>query len=155
MVSAFRIGNASGRGFFLAFGATLICMAGANSSLKGGEYKLDRQNEQRKAQAAITTFEPLVEAQHQITSLAGCLLLNHSIHPEDGYPSSLDAPPANWPCETKFAANAMKEYTLRYAPQANPASGQVTDFHLIAAPLKSGIRGPLCFDGRRPRGRVF
>jgi hypothetical protein len=64
-------------------------MAWGNKSLEKAEYKLDRQSEQRKAQAAITTFEPVVEAQHQITSLAGCLLMNHSIHPQDEYPSSL------------------------------------------------------------------
>lgn len=141
LVSAFRVGKVSWGVFFLAVGTTLICMAWGNKSLESAEYRLNRQNEQRKAQAAITTFEPVVEAQHQITSLAGCLLLNHSIHPEDGYPSSLDQPQANWPCETKFAANAVKQYTLSYVPLADPASGRVTEFHLIAIPVKQGIRG--------------
>lgn len=141
IVSAFRIGKVSWGAFFLAFGVTVIFMAWGNKSLENTEYKLDRQNEQRKAQAAITTFEPVVEAQHQITSLAGCLLLNHSIHPKGEYPSSFDPPPANWPCETKFAANAVKEYTLSYVPQADSASRPATDFYLIAIPAKKGIRG--------------
>jgi hypothetical protein len=129
-------------------------MAWGKQSLVDAEYKLDRQNEQRKAQAAIATFEPVVDAQHQITSLADCLLLNRSIHPKDGYPSSLDPPPASWPCDTKIAENAVKDYTLRYVPHEGSASGLVTDFHLIAIPVKKGIRGryPLMVDSR---GIVF
>jgi hypothetical protein len=145
IVSAFRIGKVSWVVFFVAFGATLIFMAWGRTSLEKAEYKLDRQNEQRRAQAAITTFEPVVDAQHQITSLAGCLLMNHSIHPKNEYPSSLDPPPANWPCETKFAANAVKEYTLSYVPPADSASRPGTDFHLIAIPVKKGIRGRYAF----------
>ena len=162
IVSAFRVGIASGHRigivsskiFFPAFFATLIFVPWGNHSLKDAEYKLDRQNEQRKAQAAISTFKPVVDAQHQITSLADCLLLNHSIHPKDGYPSSLDPPPANWPCDTKIAENAVKDYILRYVPHEDSASGLVTDFHLIAIPVKKGIRGryPLMVDSR---GIVF
>lgn len=141
IVSAFRIGKVSQGIFFLALGATVICMAWGSESLKSAEYKMDRQNEQKKAQAAIEMFEPVVEAQHRLASLAGCLILDDSIHPQSGYPASLDPPPANWPCETKFAANAVKEYTLSYAPDADPATGRVTDFHLIAVPVKKGVRG--------------
>ena len=154
IVSAFRIGTVSWGVFFLAAGATLICMAWGHRSLESAEYKLDRQNEQRKGQAAIDIFEPVVEAQHHLASLAGCLILNDSTHPQAGYPSSLDPPPANWPCEKKFAANAVKDYTLSYAPQADPASGRVADFHLIAVPVKKGIRGRYALMVDR-RGIVF
>jgi hypothetical protein len=102
---------------------------------------LGRQNEQRKAQAAIEVFEPVVEAQHRLASLAGCLILNHSINRKSVYPSSLDPTPANWPCETKFAASAVREYTLSYTPHLDPVSGRVTDFYLLAIPVKKGIRG--------------
>jgi hypothetical protein len=145
IVLAFRIGKACSRIFSLAFGATLIFMAWGNSSLGVVEYKLDRQNERQKAQAAITMFEPVGKAQHQIASLAGCLLLNHSLHPKDEYPSSLDPPLTNWPCETKFSANAVREYTLGYVPPADSASGPVTDFQLIAIPVKKGTRGHYAF----------
>jgi hypothetical protein len=154
IVSAFRVGTASWALFFLSFVATLIFVAWGNDSLKDAEYKLDRQNEQQKAQAGISAFKPVVDAQHQITSLANCLLLNHSIHPKDGYPFSLDPPPANWPCDTKIAENTVKDYTLRYVPHADSPSGSVTDFHLIAIPVKKGNRYhyPLMVDSR---GIVF
>jgi hypothetical protein len=71
IVSAFRIGKVSWGLFFLGFGATLLFMVLGNKFLDNSEYKLDRQNEERKTHAAITTFEPVLEAQHQITSLAG------------------------------------------------------------------------------------
>jgi hypothetical protein len=35
----------------------------------------------------------------------------------------------------------VKEYTLSYVPQADSARGRVTDFRLLAVPVKSGIRG--------------
>lgn len=62
IVSAFRIGKVSWGVFFLAFGATLIFMTWGNKSLENAEHKLDRQNEQPKAQAAIITIEPVVVA---------------------------------------------------------------------------------------------
>ena len=34
----------------------------------------------------------------------------------------------------------MKDYTLSYVPLADSSSGPVTDFHLIAIPVKKGNR---------------
>jgi hypothetical protein len=48
-------------------GVTLICMAWGNKSLESAEYKLDRQFEQRRARAAITTFKPVVEASNHLS----------------------------------------------------------------------------------------
>jgi hypothetical protein len=155
IVSAFRIGAKAGWiVFFLAGGATLFCMTWAFLSLKSAEDELDRQNEQRKVQAALEVFEPLENVQHRLTLLASCLILNESIHPQSAYPSSLDPPPANWPCEGKFVANAVKEYSLNYIPQVDPATGRVTDFHLIAVPVRKGVPGRYALMVDR-RGIVF
>ena len=62
--------------------------------------------------------------------------------------------PADWNCETKFATDAVPEFTLNYEPQKDAASRRVTDFQLTAMPGKKGIRGrePLLIDSR---GVVF
>jgi hypothetical protein len=54
----------------------------------------------------------VVQAQHVLASVAGCLILNQSLHPRAGYPTSLDKPPPNWSCESKFDANAVQDYSL-------------------------------------------
>jgi hypothetical protein len=67
--------------------------------------------------------------------------LNESVHPQAGYPAPLDPPPADWLCQTRFTPNVVKEYTLSYAPQFDSALAQVTDFRLIAVPVKKGVGG--------------
>lgn len=144
VVSAFRIGKVSWETFLLTLAATAICVTAGNQYLKSAEYRQGRQNEVRKAQAAFTMFESAGVAQHQISGLAGCLILNRSVHPEDGYPPSLDPPPPNWSCETKFAANVMDQYTVSYLIVTDPASKRVADFQLLAEP-KEAIRGRYAF----------
>jgi hypothetical protein len=139
---ALRIAAKVRSGVFLAAGvATLILMTWGQHSLQKTEYRLDRENEQRKAQAALDVFKPVVEAEHVLASLAGCLILNGSIHRESGYPQSLNPPPADWSCDRRFTEEAVKEYRLTYTPQAERARGSVTDFHLIAVPITKGVRG--------------
>lgn len=154
VVSAFLIGKMKWGTFATAAAVTWLCVVQVFSYLRGAEARLDRRHEQQKVQAAIERMKPLGDAQQTLISLTGCLLLNHSVHPEYGFPSSLAAPPANWACETKFAADASAGYTLSYTPKTDPASGRVTDFQLVAVPQQSGAPGiyPLMVDSR---GIVF
>jgi hypothetical protein len=138
VVAAFRIGKGSWAPFWLTCAATMLCVSLANRALDATTFKLDRQHELRKAQAAIRLFTPVVDAQRVLASLAGCLILNQSLHPQAGYPVSLDPPPQDWSCETKFVKTAVPEYTVTYLPVTN--AGVVTDFQLFAIPLKV-IRG--------------
>jgi hypothetical protein len=146
VVSAFRIGKVSSGVFFLTLVVTATCLTWGKHVLDATEYTLGRQHEQQKGQAAIELYTPVVQAQHVLASLAGCLILNQSLHPQSGYPSSLDTLPPNWSCETKFAAKAVQDYSLSYIPVTD-ASGRVADFHLIAMPGKV-VRGhyPLTVD---------
>ena len=52
LVSAFRIGKASWGIFLLTLAATLICLIWGNHALDAATYKLEHQQEQRKAQTA-------------------------------------------------------------------------------------------------------
>lgn len=148
LVAACLIGKGSWGPFSFTFAATLIALAWAGHAMDDREYVRDRQHEQQKAQAAVDLFTPVVQAQHVLASLAGCLILNQSLHPDPEYPSSLDPPPQDWPCETRFAATAVVDYRLSYVPETT-ANGRVTNFHLIAMPVKT-VRGhfPLMVDKR-------
>lgn len=148
LISAFRIGKSSWGVFFMTLVATLICLTLGSHAWEATRYNLDRQHELQKGQAAIELFDPVEQAQHALASLAGCLILNQSQHPQSGYPSSLASPPPDWSCETKFAEKSVREYTLSYLP-VTEASGRVADFHLLAMPVKV-VRGhfPLMVDGR-------
>ena len=154
-VSAWRIAAKVRPGvFFLAGTVTLVCMGGGQHILRRMEIQLDRENELGKAQAAMQLFAPVTEAQHVLTQLAGCLILNESVHPDSGYPQSLDPPPANWQCERAFATNAVKDYSITYSPLADTATGRISDFHLVATPVGEPLRGryPLFADSH---GIVF
>jgi hypothetical protein len=148
LISAGLIGKGSWGAFFFALAATVIAMTWVGHAMQAQEYVLDRQHEQQKAQAAVDLFTPVVQAQHVLASLAGCLIMNQSLHPDSAYPSSLDPPPQDWPCETKFAPTAVVEYTLSYVPEAT-TNGLATNFYLIAMPVKT-VRGhyPLMVDKR-------
>lgn len=153
IVSAFRIAAKASWGvFFLTMAATLICMIVGARFLSSAESALDRQYEQRKREASVELFKPVNDAQHWLAALAGCLILNESIH-HDEFPASLDPAQANWWCDAKFAADAMTDYTLRYVPQRDAASGRATDFQLIATPIKV-VRGHYALMVDR-RGIVF
>ena len=99
-------------------------------------------------------YKPAMLGRQTIVSLTACLLRNHMLHPEAEYPATLNPRPADWTCETKFAPDAVPEFTLAYEPQKDASSGRVTDFPLTAMPGQKGIRGrePLLIDSR---GVVF
>lgn len=155
LISAFRIASKAGWGvFFLAAAATMVCMVWASHSLDSTDYKLARQFEQRRIAAESPPFYRPADAEHNVALFAGCLLLNHSAHPERGFPASLDAPPPDWSCDIKFLPSAVKEYTMHYIPQVDPADGQVVDFQVLAIPMKKGAPGYYAFMVDR-RGLVF
>jgi len=151
VISAGRIAAKVRSGvFFVAGAVTLIGLGGGQYALSQMEIQLDREHELGKAQAAQQLFAPVVEAQHVLMSLAGCLILNESAHTGSGYPSTLDPAPADWPCDRKFAANAVREYSLTYSPVLDPATSHVSDFRLVATPQGVPVRGryPLMVDSR-------
>ncbi len=154
VVSGVRIGNLNWPVFVVA--VTLTCAYGiqGRKTLFLTEYRLGRKHEQQKAQDAVNAFRPTADAQHELESLAGCLILNQAVQPKNGYPLSLETPPAGWSCETKFDADAVKGFDIAYSPLADATSGLVKDFRLTAIPLEKGIRAhyPLMVDSR---GIVF
>jgi len=150
-ISAGRIAAKVRSGVFVAAGVvTLACLGGVEHTLRQMEIQLGREHEIGKAQAAQQLFAPVVEAQRMLASLAGCLILNESAHPGSGYPSTLDPAPADWRCDRKFVANAVKEYSLSYSPVPDPATNRVSDFRLVATPQGTPVRGryPLMVDSR-------
>jgi hypothetical protein len=152
--SAFKIGKIQWNAFGLAVGATAFYLYFGFQSLSLTAYRGQRGAEQKKVQADMELYKPAILARETIIGLTACLLRNHVLHPEAEYPASLNSRPADWACETKFATNAVPEFTLNYEPQRDTASGRVTDFQLTAMPGKKGIRGrePLLIDSR---GIVF
>jgi len=154
-IAAGRIAAKVRSGAFVVAGViTLVSMIGAQRMLRRTEIQLDQEHEVRKSQAVRELFQPVVEAQHVLTSLAGCLILNESVHPETGYPRALDPEPPDWRCERKFAAKAVKEYSIIYSALMASGNGRVSDFQLVATPLGTPVRGryPLMVDSR---GIVF
>jgi len=121
--------------FLIALFATVMYLICGLKFLKNHEYQQNRQVNEQKADAEIVRMKPAGNAQRTITSLAVCLETNHSANPSAGYPSSLDPPPANWTCATKFATDAVEGFTFSYTPQTHAKSRRVTDFHLAAFPL--------------------
>jgi hypothetical protein len=150
VVSGVRIGNMNWPVFMVAVAVTCAYGIQGRKTLMMAQYRLGRKHEQQKAQDAIDMFKPTVDAQHQLASLAGCLILNQSVHPKDGYPLSLETPPADWSCETKFDTDGVKGYDITYTPLTDRTSGLVKDFQLTAIPLEKGIRAhyPLMVDSR-------
>ncbi len=152
--SAFKIGKIQWNAFGAAVGATAFYLFFGFQSLSLTAYTGQRGAEQKRVQAEMELYKPAILARDTIIGLTACLLRNHMLHPETEYPASINPPPADWACQTKFATDAVPEFTLNYEPQKDAASGRVTDFHLTAMPGKKGIRGrePLLIDSR---GIVF
>jgi hypothetical protein len=152
--SAFKIGKVQWNTFGVAVGATAFYLYFGFQSLSLTAYRGQRGAEQKKVQADMDLYKPAILARETIIGLTACLLRNHMLHPEAEYPASLNPPPANWACQTKFTTDAVPEFTLNYEPQKDAASGRVADFQLTAMPGKKGIRGrePLLVDSR---GVVF
>ena len=152
--SAFKIGKVQWNTFGVAVGATAFYLYFGFQSLSLTAYRGQRGAEQKKVQSEMELYKPAILARETIIGLTACLLRNHMLHPEGEYPASLNPPPANWACQTKFASDAVPEFTLGYEPQKDAASGRMNDFQLTAMPGRKGIRGrePLLIDSR---GIVF
>ena len=92
---------------------------------------------------------PHMLACQRIVALAACLFQNHMQNPQAEYPASLDSPPKDWTCDTKFAPDAVPEHTLAYDAERD-ISGRVTDFELSARPKTKGVnnRDPIMIDNR-------
>jgi len=152
--SAFKIGKIQWNAFGVAVGVTAFYVYFGFQSLNLTAYRGQRAAEQKKVQADMELYKPAILARETIIGLTACLLRNHMLHPEAEYPAMLNPRPADWTCETKFATDAVPEFTLAYEPQKDASSGRVTDFQLTAMPGKKGIRGrePLLIDSR---GVVF
>ena len=152
--SAFKIGKIQWNAFGMALGATAVYLYFGFQSLSLTAYRGQRGAEQKKVHAEIELYKPAMLARQTIIGLTACLLRNHMLHPEAEYPAKLNPIPAGWACQTKFATDAVPEFTLGYEPLKDSASGRVTDFQLTAMPGKKGVRGrePLLIDSR---GIVF
>ena len=121
--------------FLIGLFATVLYMTSGLQFIRNAEYQWDRQVSQQKTEAMVEQMKPAGNAQGTITSLAVCLETKHSANPSAGYPSSLDPPPADWTCPTKFATGAVAGFTLSYTPLTHAKNRRVTDFHLAAFPL--------------------
>jgi hypothetical protein len=152
--SAFKIGKVQWDAFGAAVGVTAFYLYFGVQSLMPIANRGQMHAEQKKVQNEMDLYKPAILARETIIGLTACLLRNHMLHPEAEYPASLNLVPADWACQTKFATDAVPEFTLNYEPQKDTASGRVTDFQLTAMPGKKGIRGrePLLIDSR---GVVF
>ena len=152
--SAFRIGKIQWNAFGMALGATAFYLYFGSQSLSLTASRGQRGAEQKKVAGEMELYKPAILARETVIGLTGCLLRNHMLHPEAEYPAMINPRPADWNCETKFATDAVPEFTLNYEPQKDAATGRVTDFQLTAMPGRRGIRGrePLLIDSR---GVVF
>jgi hypothetical protein len=121
--------------FLIGLFATVLCMSSGLQFIRHAEYQWDRQVSQQKTAAMVEQRKPAGNAQGTINSLAVCLETHHSANPSAGYPASLDPPPADWTCPTKFATDALAGFTMSYTPLTHAKNRRVTDFHLAAFPL--------------------
>jgi len=152
--SAFKIGKVQWNAFGASVGATAFYLYFGFQFLMPVANTGQRGAEQKKLQAEMELYKPAILARETIIGLTACLIRNHMLHPEAEYPATLNPRPADWACQTKFATDAVPEFTLNYEPQKDAATGRITDFQLTAMPSRKGIRGrePLLIDSR---GVVF
>ena len=162
VISAFRIAAQAGWGvFFLAGGATLVCMIVGSHFLKNAEYELGRQYDQQQAQTLTGSVQTNDDAHRLLGLLAGCLIQYHATHPNAGFPASLSALPHDLQlpqgtvCNPSIAdAGSLPGYTITYSPRQESSSSGFNDFLLVAMPLKKGAPrvDPMAVDRR---GRIF
>jgi hypothetical protein len=140
--------------FFVAAGATFVCVISGFRSLRNAQYEFHRADEQQKqADEFYRHRPPPVGARQNLMYLASCLFRNHFTHLESPYPPEID-PQTRWGCDTRFGVNTVPDFKLSYTPQTDPASGKVVDFQLVALPRRKGVanHSPLMIDRR---GIVF
>jgi len=144
-----RIGRAHWRSFGMGMGASALYVLFGFGFLGSAIYPMGRQAQRHKEQADMDRNMPGILANQRLLSLAACLFQNRMRNPQAGFPASLDPPPQDWKCDTKFAADVVPEHTLAYVAQPD-SSGRITDFELTAVPKAKGVTGrnPIMIDNR-------
>jgi hypothetical protein len=147
------IGKSHWGAFGSALAATVLYVIFSVGFLESASHPLGRYAQRKREKDAMDLNIPGILANQRILALAGCLFQNYMQNPQAGYPASLDPPPEDWACDTKFAADAVPKHTLAYIAQPD-GSGRVTDFELTAVPEAKGVsnRNPIMID---TRGLVF
>jgi len=144
-----RIGRFAWRAFGSAIAVTAGYVLTSFAFLSSAGYTMGRHAQIEKEKADMDRNMPAILANQRILALAGCLFQNRMQNPRAAYPASLDPPPQDWKCDTKFAADAVPEYTFAYVAQPD-ASGRITNFELTAVPKAKGVtnRDPIMMDNR-------
>jgi hypothetical protein len=79
-------------------------------------------------------FAHFTKAQYAMLALTGCLIRHQSLHPEQGFPDSLQKIAPDWNCDPEFlGSDPLPAYAFSYEPKWNPANIAV-DFRLTAIP---------------------
>ena len=151
-ISAFRIGTLSWGPFWVGVVLTLVSMAWANHALEETVRRLDREYQQKQAEANSGRFVIGPDPRRNIVYLASCLLMTHAWRPAP-FPNSL-SPWPDVPCDARFSETMVPNFSLSYTPHVDPISEKIFDFQLVALPRNKGIRNqsPLMVDRR---GIVF
>jgi len=141
-----KIGKIHRKAFGTAMGLTLVYLFVGFQFFRFGDLWARRRGE-------MELYLPATLARQRLVALSACLIRNHMLHPDAGFPTSLDPAPTNWNCNAKFAVDAVTEFTFGYFPVTDE-TGQVVDFELTAVPREKGVRNrvPLMTD---KRGIVF
>ena len=147
--SGARIGRAQWSMFRTGIGATVLYMLFGFGFLASVSTTMGIHAQREKERADRNVPMSTGLARQTIRAIAVCLFRNHMQKPQAGYPASLDPPPNDWTCDTRFAADAVPEHRLAYDP-ARDLSGSITDFELSAVPYARGVneRDPIMIDNR-------
>ena len=125
-ISAFRIGSLSWPPFLVGVVLTLASMAWANHALESTERRLDREYQQKQAEANSGRFVIGPDPRRNIVYLASCLLMKHAWRPAP-FPNSL-SPWQDIPCDAHFSATMVPDFTLTYTPHVDPISEKILIF---------------------------
>lgn len=145
--SGIRIGKIQWHAFVMAMGATVLYLVISVPVLGAVGNEMSRRAWRNQEQADRDVNMPAILARQKIVALAGCLFQSHMRNPEAEYPASLNPPAQDWKCDTKFAPDAVPEYTFAYIPQPD-TSGHIAGFQLSAIPKAKGVtnRNPIMID---------
>ena len=146
--SAFRIGKIQWGAFGTALGATALYLYLGFQSFSLTASRGQQHAEQKRARAEMDVYKPAMLARQRIVSLTACLLKNHMLHPDAGYPPSIDPLPPGYTCDPSLPTDPIPEFTFTYGPQTDLANNRISDFQLTAMPGQKGVRGrePMMID---------
>jgi hypothetical protein len=99
--SAFRIGKTQWNAFGVAIGATAFYLFFGFQSLTLTVFRGQRHGEQKRVQSEMEMYKPAMLARQKVIALTACLLRNHMLHPEAGYPAAIDPLPAGYRCDSQ------------------------------------------------------